>query len=160
MTRVLLLSVRPRFARALLDGTKTVEVRRRFPDVPSGTTVLLYSSSPERALLGTMRVRALVRIEAEDIWRTYKDEISIQWDELSAYLSGASMSSVLELESPVTWRHAVPLDSMRRVLGLEPPQSFRYLTARQLSKVEAAGSRPSDVVSVGADLRQPVVAVA
>lgn len=159
MTRVLLLSVRPRFARALLDGTKTVEVRRRFPDVPAGTPVVLYSSSPERALLGTMRVRALVRIEAEDIWRTYKDEISIQWDELSAYLNGASMSSVLELESPVTWRHAVPLDSMRRTLGLEPPQSFRYLTARQLSKFEAIGSRPSNVNQSGAALRQPVSAL-
>ena len=58
MSRVLMLSVRPRFARALLAGTKTAEIRRRFPDVPVGTTVVLYSSSPERALLGTMRVSA------------------------------------------------------------------------------------------------------
>lgn len=160
MSRVLLLSVRPRFARALLDGTKTVEVRRRFPDVPAGTTVVLYSSSPERALVGTMTVRAVARIAAEDIWRTHKDEISIQWDELSAYLSGASASSVLKLESPVTWRHAVPLDSMRRVLGLEPPQSFRYLTARQLLKVETAALRPSVVSPEASAARRTVSALA
>lgn len=160
MSRVLLLSVRPRFARALLDGTKTVEVRRRFPDVPSGTKVVLYSSSPERAVLGTMRVRALGRMAAEDIWRNYRDEIFIEWDELSDYLNGADRSSILELESPVTWPHPVPLNSMRRMIGLEPPQSFRYLTERQLSKVEAAASRPSDALPTSPEVHPPVTALA
>ena len=130
-----MLSVRPRFAKALLAGTKTAEIRRRFPDVPVGTTVLVYSSSPERALLGTMRVRAVVRSTAADIWRDYQDVIAIDWVELSEYLQGASACSVLELDSPVTWPRPVPLDTLRRTLAVEPPQSFRYLTARQLSKV-------------------------
>jgi predicted transcriptional regulator len=136
MSRVLLLSVRPRFARGLLGGTKTAEIRRRFPDVPEGMVVIIYSSSPEKSVLGTMRVRRLVRTTAEEIWRNYSGVIGIGQAELAAYLYGASESSVLELEAPNMWSRPVPLESLRQQLHVEPAQSFRYLTDQQLARLE------------------------
>lgn len=136
MNRVLLLSVRPRFAQSLLAGTKTAEIRRRFPDVPEGMSVVIYSSSPQKAVLGTMRARRLVRSNVVDIWQQYSDVIDIQQAELADYLAGASECSVLELDSPNVWSRPVPLEDLRRVLRVEPAQSFRYLTPKQLSRLE------------------------
>lgn len=137
MTRVLLLSVRPRFAHGLLSGTKTAEIRRRFPDIPVGMTVIIYSTSPEKAILGTMRAKQLVRSNADDIWRDYADVIAIGRSELTEYLDGASECSVLELDRPNVWSRPVQLAELRSVLDLEPPQSFRYLTSRQLTTLHS-----------------------
>lgn len=135
MSRVLLLSVRPRFAHGLLSGTKTAEIRRRFPDIPSGMKVIIYASSPEKAILGTMRVQRVVRSNADDIWRDYSDVIGIERSELSDYLDGARECSVLELDNPELWSRPVQLADLRSALDVEPPQSFRYLTSRQLTRL-------------------------
>lgn len=137
MSRALLLSVRPRFAQRLLAGTKTAEVRRRFPMVPPGTTVVIYSSSPDKAVLGTMRAQGLVRGSEASIWRDYSAVIGIDRSELSDYLRGATECSVLELDTPIIWEHPVGLDELRRTLRVEPAQSFRYLSSRQLAKLES-----------------------
>jgi predicted transcriptional regulator len=135
MTRVLFLSVKPRFARAILEGRKTVEVRRKFPVVPAGTVVVLYSSSPERAVLGTVRLRQTTRVDSSEVWARYADDIDIEEDALGVYLEGAAMSTVLEVEEPETWARPVRLGALRRILGIEPPQSFRYLAPEQVALI-------------------------
>ena len=157
MSRALLLSVRPRFARGLLAGTKTAEVRRRFPEVHEGTTVIIYSSSPDKAVLGTMRTRRLVRSNTEEIWREYSDAIGIGHAELKDYLEGATDCSVLELDTPTVWSRPVGLVELRRQLGIEPAQSFRYLTARQLSRLQGLAAERTDTASI--DLPTPVSAL-
>ncbi len=140
MSQSLLLSVRPRFAQALLAGTKTVEIRRRFPDIPAGMTVVIYSSSPEKAVLGTMVAEELIRSTAADIWRDFSGAIGIQKSELTEYLEGATECSVLKLSEPKAWANPVPLDELRRTLHIEPAQSFRYLNNRQVAKLAALGA--------------------
>jgi predicted transcriptional regulator len=51
--RTLLLSLRPRFADAILAGAKTVELRRRPINARPGTAILLYASRPMMAIVGT-----------------------------------------------------------------------------------------------------------
>lgn len=140
MSRSLLLSVRPRFARALLGGTKTVEIRRRFPDVPADTTVAIYSSTPDKAVLGTMRSAGLIRSTPAQIWRDYSAVMELTRAQLADYLHGASECSVLKLERPLLWEKPVPLTHLRQILSLEPAQSFRYLSHRQLDLLTDLGS--------------------
>lgn len=131
MTRALLLSVRPRFAHALLNGTKTVEVRRRFPEVPAGTAVVIYSSSPEKAVLGTLKVRRFSRTTADEFWRLHSASVGIDRAELISYLNGTSQCSALEVENPLPWARPVTLAELRLKLNLDPAQSFRYLDSYQ-----------------------------
>lgn len=156
MSRVVLLSVRPRFAQGLLSGSKTAEVRRRFPDVPEGTTVVIYSTSPEKAVLGTMRAKRLVRSNAQDIWRDYADVIGIEHSELTEYLAGARECSVLELDTPDRWSQPVGLAELRRLLHVEPAQSFRYLNSRELKRLRTLTSNTADDSSTTASVLVPV----
>lgn len=135
MTKVLLISVKPRYARALLSGRKTVEVRRRFPKMPDGTAVVLYSSSPERAILGTVRLKRTKRVQSSLVWELYARKIDIGEQALNQYLQGAVESTILEVHEPDTWDSPVPLSELRELLGVEPPQSFRYLASEQLELI-------------------------
>jgi len=132
----ILLSVRPIFARALLAGTKTAEVRRRFPQQPAGTTLYLYSSTPDRAVLGTIRLGSIDRPSAEDVWNLYKNEIQIDEGDLATYLSQAASAAILLVTDPNPWEYPVPLESLRKNVAVEPPQSFRYLNREHILALE------------------------
>lgn len=143
MTRALLISIKPHYARAILEGRKTVEVRRRFPTVPPGTTVVLYSSSPERAIVGTVRLKHTSRMVPERVWEFHADAIDIAEEALGQYLEGAEESTLLEVADPQTWQRPVTLKALRALLGVEPPQSFRYLNPEQVDVITKSGSGPT-----------------
>ena len=128
MKKAVLISIRPKFARSLLAGTKTAEVRRRFPDLPSGTKLFVYSSSPDRAILGTLVLDAVQDCSPENVWLRFRLAIDIEKSRLDQYLSGAVSARVLQVLHPRLWVRPVSLEDLRSELGLEPAQSYRYLT--------------------------------
>jgi predicted transcriptional regulator len=136
-SRAVLLSVQPEFARTLLAGTKTAEVRRRFPDQPDGTVVYVYSSSPDKQLLGTLRTKAVHRCRPDSVWDRFRDMIGISRSYLQDYLDGAKEAVIIELGSPVKLDRPIHLDELRTHLGVEPPQSFRYLSEHQVARIDS-----------------------
>ena len=141
MTAVLL-SVRPRFARALLDGTKTAEVRRRFPSLPSGTTLYIYSTTPDRAVLGTVELDTIDRPPVRDVWDKYQDKIEIDQDTLNHYLMDVESPAILCITNPRPWEQHPSLTALRDRLGLRPPQSFRYLSEAQADVLSRMATGP------------------
>ncbi len=142
MTAVLL-SVRPRYAHAILAGTKTAEVRRRFPYQPSGTTLYLYSSTPDKAIMGTAQLDAIDRPKVDRVWNLYQDQIEIEKAALGDYLSDLEAAAILRVNDVHRWSHPVPLRDLRLRLGIEPPQSFRYLTDEHVQILETLRARES-----------------
>lgn len=136
MKRSVLLSIRPRYARSLLAGTKTAEVRRRFPKLPSGTKLFVYSSSPDRAVLGTLLLDETESCLTGDVWGRFRSSIDIEKEHLDEYLAGADQASILRVASPRLWLRPVLLEEMRSELKVEPAQSYRYLSDAESSKLE------------------------
>lgn len=64
----MLLSVNPRFATAILRGSKTVEVHRRRVAVSPGTTVALYAAARTTALVGLARIAAVSVGSPGEVW--------------------------------------------------------------------------------------------
>jgi predicted transcriptional regulator len=133
--RRVLLSVRPQYAHALLAGTKTAEVRRRFPDLDAGTVLYVYSSSPERQVIGTLRLKAVHQLHPTTVWRRFKRMIGIDQAYLDDYLQGATNAAIVEVDEPQQWAETVTLQQLRH-LGLEPAQSYRYLDPRKAEQLE------------------------
>jgi predicted transcriptional regulator len=139
VTRSVLLSVKPKFARSLMAGTKTAEVRRRFPDIAAGTLIYVYSSSPERAIVGTLRSEGVHRRGPNEVWEQFKEIIDIDERYLHDYLVNVDEAVVVEVSAPQPWNVPVSLAQLRELLGVEPPQSYRYLTEEQGSLLESGG---------------------
>jgi len=148
--RGVLLSVRPQYAHALLAGTKTAEVRRRFPDLDAGTILYVYSSSPERQVIGTLRLKAVHQLHPTTVWRRFKRMIGIDQAYLDDYLQGASNAAIVEVDEPQRWAGTVTLHQLRSDLCLEPAQSYRYLDqwkAAQLEQISNSGATVAGAVS-------------
>lgn len=136
--RAMLLSVHPRFAEAILEGSKTVEVRRQRVAAPAGTPVLLYATAPTRALVGMARIAAVHVASPREIWSAHCTQTGISRREYDSYMSGASWASGLTLRAPMPFAEAVPLSSLRAAGAFHPPQSYRYLRADDLRQVTEA----------------------
>ncbi|MFI5526102.1 ASCH domain-containing protein [Streptomyces platensis] len=136
--RAMLLSVHPRFATAILAGTKTVEVRRQRVAAPPGTPVFLYATSPTKALVGMARIASIQVASPREVWSANRRSVGISRREYDEYMSGAAQASGLALEDPVTFEEPVPITALRESGSFHPPQSYRYLTGEDLRKVTVA----------------------
>lgn len=135
--KVLLISIRPRFAELILNGSKTVELRRIRPAVEEGDRVLLYASSPLRELIGSCTVAAVDVGHANDVWTSHGARTGISRAEFDSYYEGAQRSVAISLQDPRRVRRPRTLSELReRLPGFSPPQSFGYLTAEDIARLE------------------------
>jgi predicted transcriptional regulator len=151
LARAMLLSVHPRFATAILAGSKTVEVRRQRVAAPPGTPVVLYATAPTMALVGTARIAAVQVGSPREVWSAHHDRTGISQHEFDDYMSGATQASGLMLEEPVPFEEPVPLSALRAAGTFHPPQSYRYLSGEAIQQVAeaspAAGTALRDVLN-------------
>lgn len=124
----LLLSVKPRWASKLLDGTKTVEFRRRGPGRDAiGKPMLIYASAPSSQLIGFGGVKDVVRADPSELWRRYAEQGGIEEDDFRAYFSGAPVGDALIVNcSPLP--HYIESNLLRIRYGVLPPQSWSWLS--------------------------------
>lgn len=134
----MLLSVHPRFATAILAGSKTVEVRRQCVASPPGTPVLLYATAPTMAIVGMARLSSIQVASPREVWSASRTRAGISRREYDAYMRGATQASGLTLEDPVTFEEPVRLDALRAAGSFHPPQSYRYMTRDDLRRVATA----------------------
>lgn len=134
-SRCLLISIRPHFADAIIEGRKTVELRRTRPRVVPGSRVILYASSPRMAVVALARVALILEDDPASIWREYREEVGISANVFIDYFRGADTAYGLQLED------VTPLDPLSlhelRALGVEPPQSWRYLDPSLVEQISA-----------------------
>lgn len=127
--RTLLLSLRPRYATAILAGTKTIEIRRRPVTATPGTPIILYASSPQMAVVGTARLAGTTVCPPDAGWHRHHREFGVSRDEYEAYLDGATNAHLLHLTAVNRLNEPLPLRHLREQAPFQPPQSFRYIAA-------------------------------
>lgn len=123
------LSVKPRYARAILSGQKTVELRRTRPlELRRGSLIVLYASSPVKAVLGTAQVESIVTTSPEALWGMVETRASVTREEFDFYFQGADEAVGIFIESPTVAPDPYALrDIQRDWPTFQPPQAFRYL---------------------------------
>lgn len=126
-TRAVLLAVQPRFAAMLMAGTKPIELRKRFPSLTRGTVIFVYASAPVRSVVGTIVLDQVERCGLERVWRELVPSIGADKQYIRDYVADRREVTLLHLRSPKPFAAAIPLRDLRMLVGIEPPQSFRYL---------------------------------
>jgi predicted transcriptional regulator len=127
----LFISIRPTFANKILSGVKTIELRRVRPSIAPGDTVLIYSTSPVMALLGSAKVDEILSGTPRKIWGQVKEHAGVSCEEFNEYFSGAAIAigirlcAIQRLSEPISLR-----ELRKRWPWLRPPQSYRYVDAR------------------------------
>lgn len=124
----MVLSLKPRFADAILAGAKTVELRRSEPKIVVPTRALVYATSPARALAGTCIVTSVKTERLATLWRKYGPATGISHQDFLNYFEGVEKGTALTLVNPASLPQPIPLTRLRETpQGFRPPQSFAYV---------------------------------
>jgi predicted transcriptional regulator/N-acetylglutamate synthase-like GNAT family acetyltransferase len=128
----LILSIRPKFARAVIAGQKRVEIRRSFSPRWVDQRLCLYSSSPDRRLIGEATVMSVVAASPEEIWSSYGDQICCERSEFETYSTGKSELVAITLGQVREYERPLRLDEIRALNGgnFSPPQSYRTISEK------------------------------
>lgn len=130
----LIMSVKPIFASKIMDGSKTVELRRRFPaSTPKGATVFLYSSSPVQAIVACIELAGVEMLPISNIWSRYAKAACIERDEFGQYFSGLQEGYAILLGRVFALKNQIELSQLRERFRIVPPRSFRYLNGEHAS---------------------------
>jgi predicted transcriptional regulator len=114
-----LMSIKPRFAEAILAGDKTIELRRRRPRLAPGSRVSIYASSPVQAVVGWFEVGTVIEANPVKLWRLVGQAAAVTRTEFDDYFAGRPLGYGIEIVNVGT-TDAIPL-------GIHPPQSWQYL---------------------------------
>lgn len=126
--RAVLISVAQEFAEKIAAGTKTVELRRRFPNVPDGTWVYIYVTLPVGAILGRARVGEIHAAKPSALWDQHRNEVGISRSRFMSYFSGSEAGYAVQLIGYESLQ-PVHLATLRTLMdGFVVPQSYRFLS--------------------------------
>ena len=128
----IILSIHPKYAEAILNGSKTVEFRKK--NIPRHIHhVVLYATSPVCKVVGYFAVREIVASTPDKAWECFDGNGGITHDVFNKYYADSDLSVALVVKH--TWR-------LMRQLALDlvdgesnPPNSFRYLDEKDLERL-------------------------
>jgi len=125
----ILMSIHPEHAHKIIKGEKRVEIRRVFSNEWFNKIVVIYSTSPDKALLGEARISNIVKAHPEVIWAKFGDQIGCTKEEFDNYTNG--LQKVFAIFFSEIYPYFAPvfvLQSPNLNYGvLKPPQSYCIL---------------------------------
>lgn len=131
MSNILLLSIRPQYANKIFqEKTKKVELRRVRPRLENDDIVVVYVSSPRKAVVGYFTVKKVVREPIGDLWERVKDKAGVTPEEFYNYYRGVELGVGIFFKQIKLFNNPIDLESLRQCFyNFRPPQSYRYLNS-------------------------------
>jgi predicted transcriptional regulator len=128
-TRVnVLISIKPKFAEAILGGTKKYELRRRLSNsIKPGSNLVIYCTSPVSAIAGMAIVESVVHKSTAEIWKNLRSELGVSKQEFENYFEGISKGFAISLSNVRRVKNGVTCQKLISEVGVRPPQSFMFL---------------------------------
>ncbi|MEW6196327.1 MAG: ASCH domain-containing protein [Bacteroidota bacterium] len=125
----IVLSIKPQYADAILSGRKKVEIRTRFDENLLGSTIAIYSTSPQKAVVGQAKIAYVVKGHPRTIWEKYSNEIQCTKKEYNDYTSSCNQVYAILLDEVKPFKEKVLLNQLSYLtkFDLKPPQSYYKL---------------------------------
>jgi predicted transcriptional regulator len=125
--RDLLVSIRPNYVEKIASGLKTVELRRRFSEDAVGAIILIYSTSPTQAIVGSATIKGVRKQGLNALWQQYGEAACIDRPAFNAYFRGLAEGYAILLGDVRVFARAVAAADLKEKFGFVAPQSFMYL---------------------------------
>jgi predicted transcriptional regulator len=126
-----IISIHPTYADAILAGTKTIELRRRTPELRSGMRLWIYATRPTGAVIGYVTIQDVAKAHPQTIWRKHREGTGVDHASFKAYFNGAKEAVAILLAAA---RRIAPItvDQLREIRDrFHPPQVLTHLTVTE-----------------------------
>ena len=131
-----IISIHPEYATAILDGTKTIELRRRIPSLGQGARLWIYATRPTVAIVGIATIASVSRAHPRAIWQKHRSATGVDYASFTEYFAGTT-EAVAILLAAVRRVQPITLGELRRIrAGFHPPQVLVRLTSKETQVLE------------------------
>ena len=131
--KIILLSIHPKYAKKISDGTKRIEIRRVKPKYLNPTSiVILYVTSPEKKIMGAFRVKEIINKAPDELWKDVHETAGISYNDFNDYLQGVAVAVGIRFTEYWCSDQELTLKTIRdKITNFVTPQGFRYLTIEE-----------------------------
>lgn len=120
-----MISIAPQHAENIMEGRKTVELRRRPPGFAVGTRFWIYETKPVASLVGSAVLTGYEQLELEQLWNEKNELFVIERADFEAYFSGLRHGWALSIGTPKRLDKWIHLSELRLISpGFHPPQYY------------------------------------
>lgn len=120
-----LLSIKPEYARKILNGEKKFEFRKvGFTDT-NVNSVVIYATKPVGMLVGEFEILKVLVDSPSKIWECTKKHAGIDRSFFDAYYEGKKQAFAIAVGKVECYPEPKSLSELG--IGITPPQSFRYI---------------------------------
>jgi len=134
MVNAILLPIKPKFADLIIQGSKSIELRRSAP-AQQINTIAIYSSSPIQSIVALVDVAKVIEMTPANLWLiAKKNGAGLTRTEFFDYFQSKNSGFAFMLKNIRTFKK--PVDPYVFFESFTAPQSFKYITNRDLAKLE------------------------
>jgi len=123
-----ILSIKPKYVQAILAGKKRVEFRKTMFK-KQVKKVYIYSSAPEKKIVGYFIVSNIVEASPSELWQKFKKVGGIEKDSFFEYYKDKERGYSLCIGSVNQFDEYI--DPYSFIKGFTPPQSYCYCSDLQ-----------------------------
>lgn len=124
MASKILLSINPKFAKKIFNGTKKFEYRKTIFKDNNVQAVVVYATRPVGKVIGEFRIKSVIEDTPTIIWRKTKRHSGVSQEFYSSYFSGRNKGFAIEIGELTQYDQPVDLNDLN---VNRAPQSFLYL---------------------------------
>lgn len=121
-----LLSIKPKYVERIFFGDKKYEYRKRIFTNKDIDTIIVYSTSPVKKIVGEFKIGNIIEDSPFEIWKTTKKHSGIDKEEYNKYFHGRDKGYAISIEKIEVYEKPVNLHEFNSKLK-HPPQSFMYV---------------------------------
>lgn len=118
-----LLSIKPKYANAILSGEKLVEFRK-LTFKQEIERVYIYSSSPEQRILGYFTIEDIISDTPKKLWKEFNRVGSITEEDFFDYFANKEIGYTIKIKSVNKFKRAK--DPKEIFKNFVAPQSYMY----------------------------------
>jgi len=116
-----LLSIKPEYVDEILNGNKKYEFRKTIFRRNDIENIFIYSTAPEKKIVGFFKVGKILSENPKVLWNTLKEHSGIEKEDFFKYFRNKDIGFAIEI------RDLRILDEPKHLESVYPPQSFCYI---------------------------------
>ena len=127
LSNIVIMSIKPKWAKDILLGEKKVEFRRSFSkELRKDFTIVIYASAPISGIVGVAKVKSLETGCIYELWDRLGMNSGASQREFFDYFCNKKNGVALHIVEPKISK-CINLSLLREQCDFSPPVSWRYL---------------------------------
>lgn len=127
--KYLFISIKEQYVNQILEGTKRIELRKCRPNVNAGDEIIIYCTSPVKAIVGTAQVQDVITHTPDQMWRLHSKALGIARKDYFEYYNSSEKAIGIVLSDVNRLYNNIGLSRIKKQLPcFTPPQTYKYFS--------------------------------